>query len=171
MSTLVVIKYDDLYKAEETRLLLWKLQEECLVDLEDAVVAVRDQQGAVKLLQSVNVTAIGAARGAYWGGCLGSLVGLIFLNPLLGLVVGAGAGAGAGAVHGPLSDIGIDDEFMKALAQKLTPGSSALFVLVRKSTPEIVLQRVSGTGGTILTTSLKHEDAAKLQAAISVPKT
>jgi hypothetical protein len=57
MSTLVVIEYDDMYKAEETRLLLWKLEKDALIDLEDAVVAFRDQQGNVKLNQSVSVTA------------------------------------------------------------------------------------------------------------------
>jgi uncharacterized membrane protein len=173
MSTLVVIEYDDMYKAEETRLLLRRLEKDLLIDLEDAVVAIRDRQGTVKLHQSVNLTATGAVRGAYWGAYLGSLIGLIFLSPLLGFVVGAGAGTGAGAVQGALSDIGIDDDFMKELAHGLTPGSSALFVLIRKSTPDPdkVLEKLKGTGGKILTTSLKHEDAAKLQAAISAPQT
>ena len=70
-----------------------------------------------------------------------------------------------------LSDVGIDDDFLKELAHGLTRGSSALFVLVRKSTPDKVLEKLKGTGGKILTTSLKHEDAAKLQAAISAPNT
>ena len=69
-----------------------------------------------------NLTASGAVGGGFWG----VLIGLIFMNPLLGLVVGAGAGAVAGA----LSDVGINDDFMKQLAEKLTPGTSALFVLV-----------------------------------------
>jgi uncharacterized membrane protein len=60
------------------------------------------------------------------------LIGLLFLNPLLG----AGIGAGAGALSGKFADIGINDQFMKDLAATFTPGSSALFVLVRKSTPE-----------------------------------
>jgi uncharacterized membrane protein len=167
MSTLVVIEYDDMYRAEETRLLLWKLEKDSLIDLEDAVVAFRDQQGKVKLNQSVNVTATSTMREAYWGAYFGSLVGLIFLSPLLGFAVGAGAGA----VKGALSDVGIDDDFMKELAHGLTRGSSALFVLVRKSTPDKVLEKLRGTGGKILTTSLKHEDAAKLQAALSAPKT
>ena len=167
MSTLVVIEYDDKYKAEETRLLLWKLEKDALIDLEDAVVAFRDEQGKVRLDQSVELAAFSAARGAYWGAYFGSLIGLIFLSPLLGFAVGAGAGA----VRGALSDVGIDDDFLKELAHGLTRGSSALFVLVRKSTPDKVLEKLKGTGGKILTTSLKHEDAAKLQAAISAPNT
>ena len=97
------------------------------------------------------------------GGFWGSLIGLMFLNPLLGLAVGATAGA----VSGALNDVGIDDNFMKELAAEMTPGSSALFVLVRKSTPDKVLEELKGTGGKILKTSLSHEDEAKLQLALS----
>jgi uncharacterized membrane protein len=105
MSSLVVIGYDDIFKAEEVRLSLIKMQRDYLIDLEDAVVAVKDPAGKVKLHQAINLTAAGAASGGFWG----ALVGLIFLNPLLGLAVGAGTGAVAGA----LSDVGINDNFMK----------------------------------------------------------
>lgn len=100
------------------------------------------------------------------GGFWGALIGLIFLNPLLGLAVGASAGA----VFGALMDVGIDDRFMKELAAGMNPGSSVLFVLVRKSTPDKVLDHVRGTGGKVLKTSLSHEDEAKLQAALSAAK-
>ena len=159
MSTLVVIGYDDRFKAEEVRLKLMKLQKEYLIDLEDAVVVVKDEKGKVKLHQALNLSAAGAVSGGFWG----SLVGLIFLNPLLGLAVGATAGA----VSGALTDIGIDDKFMKELAETLTPGSSALFVLVRKATPDKVLEEIKGTGGKVLKTSLSHDDESKLQAALS----
>jgi|ERR1700674_851519 uncharacterized membrane protein len=159
MSTLVVVGYDEPYKAEEIRLKLRKLQSEYLLDLEDAVVAVKDEKGKVKLHQSVNLTAAGAVSGGFWG----SLIGLIFLNPLLGFAMGAAAGAASGA----LTDLGIDDNFMKELAASMTPGSSTLFVLVRKSTPDKVLEELKGTGGRVLKTSLSHEDEAKLQAALT----
>jgi len=159
MSTLVVIGYNDMFKAEEIRLKLWKMQKDYLVDLEDAVVAVKDESGKVKLHQAVNVTTAGAVGGGFWG----TLIGLIFLNPLLGLAVGAAAGAVAGA----LTDVGIDDKFMKELASTMTPGSSTLFVLVRKATPDKVLEELKGSGGTVLKTSLSHDDEAKLQAALS----
>jgi len=162
MSTLVVVGYDDQFKAEEVRLKLWKMQKDYLIDLGDAVVALKDQAGKVKLHQAVNLTAAGAVSGGFWG----SLIGLLFLNPLLGLAVGATAGA----VSGALTDVGIDDKFMKDLAATLKPGSSALFVLVRKSTPDKVLEELSGTGGKILKSSLSHEDEAKLQAALSAAK-
>ena len=162
MSTLVVVGYDDMFKAEEVRLKLMKMQKDYLIDLEDAVVAVKDQKGKVRLHQAVNLTAAGAVSGSFWG----SLIGLIFLNPLLGMV----AGATAGAVSGALTDVGIDDKFMKELATAMKPGSSVLFVLVKKSTPDKVLDEVKGTGGKILKTSLSHEDEAKLQAALSATK-
>jgi uncharacterized membrane protein len=163
MSTLVVVNYNDPYKAEEVRLKLRKLASEYLLDLEDAVVAVKDEKGKVKLNQAVNLTAAGALSGGFWG----SLVGLIFLNPLLGLA----AGAAAGAVSGALTDVGINDSFMKDLAATMTPGSSTLFVLVRKATPDKVLEELKGTGGRVLKTSLSHEDEAKLQAALSAART
>jgi len=162
MSTLVVIGYDDEFKAEEVRLKLRKLQKDYLIDLEDAVVAVKNDKGKVKLHQAINLTAAGAIGGGFWG----SLIGLIFLNPLLGAAVGATAGA----VSGALTDVGINDKFMKELAETLNPGNSALFVLVRKATPDKVLEEVKGTGGKILKTSLSHDDEAKLQAALNAAR-
>ena len=142
MSNLVVIGYDDPFKAEEVRLKLRKMQKDYLIDLEDAVVAVKNEKGKVKLHQAVNLTAAGAVGGGFWG----SLIGLIFLNPLLGAAVGAAAGA----VSGALTDVGVDDKFMKELATTMTPGSSVLFVLVRKATVDKVLDEIKGTGGKIL---------------------
>ena len=162
MSTLVVIGYDDPFKADEVRLTLMKMQKDYLIDMEDAVVAVKDQKGKVRLHQAVNVTAAGAVSGGFWG----ALIGLMFLNPVLGMAVGATAGA----VSGALTDVGIDDKFMKELAATMSPGSSALFVLVRKATPDKVLDEITGTGGKILKTSLSHDDEAKLQAALSAAK-
>jgi len=162
MSTLVVIEYDDQFKAEEVRLSLMKMQKDYLIDLEDAVVAVKDQKGKVRLHQAVNLTAAGALSGGFWG----ALIGLIFLNPLLGMAMGATAGA----VSGALTDIGIDDKFMKELAANMKPGSSTLFVLVKKVTPDKVLEEIKGTGGKVLKTSLSHEDETKLQAALSAAK-
>jgi len=159
MSTFVAIAYDDPHKALEVRLELIKAQQEYLIDLEDAVVAVKDADGKVKLHQAVNLSAAGAVSGGFWG----TLVGLIFLNPLLGMA----AGAGAGAISGALTDIGINDDFMKRLAEQLQNNSSALLVLVRKATPDKVLPRIQKYGGTVLQTSLAHEDETKLQAALN----
>jgi uncharacterized membrane protein len=162
MSSLVVIGYDNEFKADEVRLTLMKMQKDYLIDMEDAVVAVKNQKGKVRLHQAVNVTAAGALSGGFWG----TLIGMMFLNPLLGMAVGATAGA----VSGALTDVGIDDKFMKDLAATMQPGSSTLFVLVRKATPDKVLDEIKGTGGKILKTSLSHDDEAKLQAALSAAK-
>ena len=70
------------------------MQKDYLIDLEDAVVAVKDQKGKVRLHQAVNVTAAGAVS----GGFRGALVGMLFLNPLLGMAMGATAGAVSGAL-------------------------------------------------------------------------
>lgn len=162
MSDLIVIGFDNELQAEELRLKLLRLQQEYLIDLEDAVVAIRKPDGKVKLNQAVNLTAAGATGGGFWG----LLIGSIFLSPLFGLAVGAAAGALSGA----LTDLGIDDKFMKELASTMKPGSSALFVLVRKATPDKVLEEVQGSGGKVLKTSLTHEKEAKLQEALDAVK-
>jgi uncharacterized membrane protein len=162
MAELIVIEYDNVHKAEEVRLMLQKLQRDYLLDLADAVVAVKDENGKVKLNQIHNLTALGAVSGGFWG----TLVGLIFLNPLLG----AAAGAAAGAVSGALTDVGINDKFMKDIAAGFSNGTSALFVLCRKATPDKVLEELKGTGGKILQTSLTHEQESKLQAALDTAK-
>ena len=158
MADLIVIEYDDIHKAEEVRLKLQKMQRDYLVDLEDAVVATKDEKGKVKLNQIHNLTRSGAVRGGY----LGALIGLLFLNPLLGAAVGVTAGA----VSGALTDVGINNNFMKEIANGFQNRSSALFVLVRKVTPDKVRAELEGSGGKILQTSLTHEEEAKLQAAL-----
>lgn len=162
MSELVVVGYNSLYQAQEVRLALLKLQEEHLIDLDDAVVAEKTTDGQVKLHQAVSLPAAGALSGGLWG----SLIGLLFLSPLLGAAVGAASGAAAGA----LTDIGISDDFMKSLAATLQPGTSALFILIRKITPDKVLAEVGKYGGTVLKTSLSNEDEVKLQAALDAAK-
>ena len=159
MADLIVIEYDDIHKAEEVRLKLLKMQQEYLIDLEDAVVAFRDEKGKIRLNQIQNLTASGAMSGGFWG----TLIGMIFLNPLLGMA----AGATAGAVSGALTDVGISNNFMKEIASGFQNGTSALFVLVRKVTPDKVLAELRGSGGKILQTSLTHEKEEKLQAALS----
>ncbi len=102
-------------------------------------------------------------------GFWGTLVGLLFFGPFFG--VGTLAGAAAGAVSGALSDVGINNDFMRKLSEDFKPGTSALFVLVRKSTPDKVVQEIKKYGGTVLHTSLSHEDEAKLQAALDEAQT
>lgn len=158
MSTLIVIVYPDELKAEQVRLDFMKMSEEYLVTLQDAVIAVKKPDGRVKLLQMYHLALGGAISGALWG----ALIGLIFMMPIFGLVLGAGTGAVAGA----LSDVGINDAFMKQLASTLKPGNSALFVLVDSPITDKVMEDLKGTGGTILQSSLSNVDQAKLQKVL-----
>ena len=160
MSTLIAVGYDDPFKAEEVRLKLEKMQQAYLIDLEDAVVAVKSPKGRVKLDQPVRLTALGAVG----GGFLGALLGMLVLAPLAGMAMGAVVGA---SVTGALHDAGINDQFMKDLADTLKPNTSALFVLVRKATPDRVLEVLKGTGGRILQSSLSHEEVDRLQGALA----
>jgi len=159
MSTLVVIDYESEVKAEEVRLALLKMQKEYLIDLGDAVVVVREANGKVKLRQLYSLTAAGAVSGGFWG----ALIGLLFLNPLFGMAIGATAGA----VSGALKDVGIDDNFMKELGATLKPGTAALCVLIRQMTPDKVVEELQKFGGTLIKTNLCNENEAKLREALS----
>jgi uncharacterized membrane protein len=169
MSDLIVVGFPQPDEADKVLLKLAQLKKEYLIDLEDAVVVVRDESGKVHLKQSLNLTAVGAVSGLASGGFWGALVGLLFLNPLAGFAIGGAIGAGTGALSGSLSDYGIDDEFIKSLGETIPVNSSALFVLVRKAQPEKVLAELSGIQGKVLRTSLSNEQEARLQAALSKP--
>jgi uncharacterized membrane protein len=162
MSDLVVIAFPTEEKAEEVRQKLLAMQKEYLIELDDAVVAVKDAQGSIKLNQMINMTTTGAVSGTFWG----TLVGLIFLMPL----VGAAVGAASGALGGALTDLGINDKWMKETAAAIAPGTAALFVLVRKVTADKVLERLKGEGGTVMKTSLDHTKEAALRAALAEAK-
>ncbi len=158
MSTLIVIVYPSEAKAEEVRSTLIELQKEYLIKLSDAVIATKSENGKIKLNQLLNTTAAGAVSGSFWG----LLVGVLFLNPLLGMAVGATSGALGGA----LTDVGVNDAFMKDLSSSLTPGSAALFVLIEDMTAEKVLKRIEGFGGVVLKTSLDESKEQVLRDAL-----
>lgn len=160
MSTLVAVVFDDETTAFDMRSALLKMQKEYLVEMEDSVVVTRNQKGKTKLDQIVNLTRAGAVGGGFWG----MLIGLIFLNPLLGAAVGATAGA----ISGRFSDIGLDDEMMKELGQSLKPGSSALFVLVRRATGDKVLDGLKEFAGKgrVFRTSLNKDEEESLREAL-----
>ena len=158
MSDLIAISFDSKEKAQQALDRAGALQKQHLLDLADAVIVTRDDNGKVRLQQSLNLTAAGAASGGMWG----TLVGLLFLNPLVGLAVGAASGALAGS----LQDYGINDKFMKDMGNELQPGTSALFVLVRQSTPDRVLPELRELGGKVFTTSLSREQEQRLTEAL-----
>jgi uncharacterized membrane protein len=160
MSSLVAVVFNDEATAFEMRAALAKMQKDYLIEMEDAVVVTKDKDGKTKLHQAVNLTAAGAVGGSFWG----MLIGMLFLNPL----IGAAVGAAGGAIAGKLSDIGISDKTMKELAESFSPGSSALFVLVRRATADKVLEGLKPFAGKgkVFQTSLSKDDEAALRKAI-----
>lgn len=159
MSDLVFIAFDSEQQAEEVRERVLGMQREYLIEVGDAVIATRDENGRVKLNQLVSTTAAGAASGAMWG----ALIGLIFMMPL----AGAAVGAAGGALGGALTDVGINDDDMKRQANEaLKPGTAGLFLLIRKMTTDKVLEDLKGVGGTVIRSSFDHALEAKLQQAL-----
>jgi len=159
MSDLLVIAYDTEAQAEEARTRLFALQREYLIELSDAVVAIKRDDGSVKLNQVFQPVVAGATGGALWG----SLIGLLFLNPL----AGAAIGAASGALSGKLTDLGINDKFMKEVASSLESGKAALFLLIRKVTADKVMAAMTGTGGTIMRSSFDETKEEALQSALA----
>ena len=159
MSDLVVIAFPTEAKAEEVREKILALQKEYLIELGDAAIAVKQPDGSVRLNQLINTTAAGAVSGTFWG----TLIGLIFLVPL----AGAAIGAASGALGGWLTDVGVNDAFMKDVAESLQPGNAALFLLIRKLTTDKVLEDLKGVGGKVLRTSFDHTKEEALRAALA----
>lgn len=167
MSTLVVLGFDGIHTADEVLNKLRSLQKEYLIDLEDACVVEREKNGKVYIKQAVNLTALGAATGGSRGALWGAIVGLLFLNPLAGMAIGAITGAGAGAISGSLSDYGIADDFVKKLGATIPSDSSALFVLFRTVNEDKVLPELEPYKPRVLRTSLSDQDEEKLKGALS----
>jgi uncharacterized membrane protein len=107
----------------------------------------------------VNTTAVGAATGSFWG----LLVGLLFMNPILGVAVGAASGALGGA----LTDFGIQDQFMKELASSVKPGDAVLFLLIKHMTADKVLAEIKDKGGVVLKTSFDEKKEQLLRDTLA----
>ena len=167
MSDLVVLDFDGVGTADEVLTKLRGLQKEYLIDLEDACIVVHTEAGKVQVKQAVNLTTMGAASGASTGMLIGALAGLLVLNPLAGMAVGGLAGAGFGALSGSMADYGINDEFIKHLGKTIPKGTSALFLLIRRSTPDKVLPEIEPYKPRVIKTSLSKEQEDKLKAALS----
>jgi uncharacterized membrane protein len=166
MSDLIVVAFPGEDTADQVLNKLQALQKEHLIDLEDACVVVRDRNGKVHVKQAVNLVGLEAASGGAFGAFWGTLIGLLFLNPLAGLLTGAAFGAGAGALSGMLGDYGINDDFIRSLGETIEPGTSALFILVRRATLDKVLPELRPFGGKVLRTSLSTEQEARLRRAL-----
>lgn len=161
MANLVVLAFDTETGADQMRDELIRMQKEHIIELDDAAVAIRNKEGKVKIEQLNSLTGIGALSGAFWG----FLIGLIFLVPGFGLL----AGAAIGALMGHFTDVGIDDKFIKEVGNTIQPGNSALFLLVRESTPDKVMDELKGKykNVKVIKTSLSKEQEEKLRAAFA----
>ena len=153
MQTLIAITYPSEAQARETLDVVAKAQSGYLAKLDDACIVTRDAEGKAHLHQLFNTTVAGGASGAFWG----TLIGLLFLNPLLGLVVGGATGAVGGAV----TDYGISDDFMRGLAKDIQPGSAALFMMLQDATLDRVLPELAHHGGSLLYTNLSKDAEAQ----------
>ena len=157
MSELVVLAFGNTEGALQARDKLLEIQKRRMLQLADAAVVVRREDGKVKVKQLTDLVGSGAFGGAFWG----LLVGLLFAVPWMGLAVGAAAGAAIGG----LTDHGVDDKFIKEVAETVQPGYSALFLLVHMANLETWLNELKEFEPTVLQTSLSPENEAKLREA------
>jgi len=160
MASLLALKFDRPDGADRVLGTLQQLQAQQLIQIQDAAVVAWEQgKKKPKTRQLASMTGAGALGGAFWG----MLFGLLFFIPFLGLAIGAGMGA----LMGHFTDYGIDDTFINQVREKVTPGTSALFLLVGEVTPDRVLEALKGEQIEVLQTNLSAEQEAKLRAAFA----
>jgi len=156
MATLSVWKFDDPEGADRAVQTLEALQSQELIKVEDAAtVSWEPGKKKPKTRQLASMTGIGAMGGAFWG----LLFGLIFFVPLLGMAVGAAAGA----LSGSMTDVGIDDNFIASIRQKVTPGTSALFAMTSDAVVDKVHDAFRGTRAELLYTNLSADEEARIR--------
>ena len=160
MGTLTVWKFDSANGADDATGVLKDLASRHLITIQDAA-TVRWDEGKKKpkTQQLHNLAGAGALGGAFWG----MLFGLIFFVPLLGAAIGAAAGALGGA----LTDVGIDDNFIKRVRDQVTPGTSALFVMSSNAVVDKVKEAFAGSHPELIFTNLSDEQEAAIREAFS----
>jgi uncharacterized membrane protein len=161
MATLSVLKFNDPYGADRVLLALQGLQEQRLITLEDAAVVSWPQGNKKPTTRQLHSTAgTGALGGAFWG----FLFGLIFFVPFLGAAIGAGMGA----LTGSMADVGISDDFIKQVREKVTDGTSALFALTSGATaPDKVVDELKQYDFEIISTNLPEDQERQLREAFA----
>ena len=160
MSQLLVFAFDNETGADEMISTIKSLQKQQLITISDAATVVRKPDSKVKIKQAQSLVGAGALGGAFWG----MLIGLLFFMPWLGLIIGAATGA----IAGKMSDVGIDDNFIKEVGETIQPGEAALFLMVTSMTEDKVLPELAKFSPTVLRTNLSAEDEAKLKSAMGV---
>jgi uncharacterized membrane protein len=161
VATLSVLKFNDPYGAERVMIALQGMQEREMITLEDAAVVSWPQGNRKPTTHQLHST---AGAGASWGAFWGFLFGLIFFVPFLGAAIGAGMGG----LSGSLADVGIDDDFIKEVREKVTEGTSALFALTSGATaPDKVVDELKQYDFEIISTNLPQEQENKLREAFA----
>jgi uncharacterized membrane protein len=155
MATLTVFKFPSTSGADEVLSTLESLQKQKLITILDAATVIWEEgKKKPKTRQLYNLAGAGALSGAFWG----MLFGLLFFIPFVGLAIGAGMGA----LSGSFADVGIDDKFIKEVQGKVTPGSSALFLMSTGAVVDKVLEAFKGQQFELIASNLSHEQEAKL---------
>ena len=131
-----------------------------LITLQDAAVVSWEEGKKKPKTRELHDTRMGGALG---GGFWGLLFGLIFFIPILGLAIGAATGA----LIGSLTDVGISDSFIRSVRDKVTPGTSALFLLSSDAVIDRVKQEFSGQDAELISTNLSADQEAKLREAFA----
>jgi uncharacterized membrane protein len=158
MADLIAIGYPDESTAEAAADEARRLARDLIIEPEAIAVIVRDNEGKYHVHTSHNPVGRGATWGMFWG----LLFGLLFFIPVFGIAIGAGLGA----LMGKITKSGIDNTFQEQVRGMLKPGTSALFLMVDKVTPDKAVEAMSKYGGTVLKTSLSKDGEEELQQAL-----
>jgi uncharacterized membrane protein len=158
MADLIVIGYPDETTAEAAADEARRLARDLIIQPDAIAVIRRDADGNYHTQTSHHMVGAGATWGMFWG----FLFGLLFFIPVLGLAIGAGLGA----LMGKITKSGIDKEFQDQVRDLVQPGTSALFLMLEKVTPDKAVDAMSKFGGTVLKTSLSKEAEQQLQDAL-----
>jgi uncharacterized membrane protein len=158
MATLIAIGYPDETTAFAAQGEVERLSEDLIIEPDAVAVIVRDGAGKLRVTTNHHPVAGGSMWGMLWGG----LFGMLFFVPFFGMAVGAGLGA----LMGKIEKAGIDQQFQEQVRDMLTPGTSALFLVVEKVTPDKAVEALRQYGGTVLKSSLSKKDEEQLQQAL-----
>jgi len=160
MATLSVLKFDDTIGAHRMLIALQGMQDRMMITVEDAALVSWPEGSNEPRIPKDHFVGEMALGGAFWG----FLFGLIFFVPFLG----AAMGAGMGALSGSMADVGISDDFIKQVREKVTKGTSALFALTSGATaPDKVIDELKQYDFEIVSTNLPEEQEKKLREAFA----
>ena len=159
MADLIAIGYDDEETAEKAAQEVYRLADDLIIQPEAVAVIVRDENGKYKVTTNHHPVAEGVTWGMFWG----VLFGLLFFVPVFGLVIGGVFGT----LFGVIEKIGVDNQFQRQVRDMVQPGTSALFLVVEKVTPDKAIEALSKFGGKVLKSSLSNDAEQQLEEALA----